>query len=1211
MNVCVKCGCQQTIGDQSHCAYCLLKLGLDFSDSDSDAWALDEGDAVGEFSNSSDSKHPTSLGNYKIISEIARGGMGIVYLAQQKGLQRVVALKLILAGQMASVESIERFRLEATTAANLHHPCIVPIYEIGQVDSQHFYSMEFVDGKSLADERDKFGLNIGDPANVVREKQKQIATCMAQVADAIEYAHQRGGLHRDIKPSNILIDGVNNRPRITDFGLAKLINDVGAGLTLSSTMLGSPSYLSPEQANGDFEEITIATDVYGIGATLYELLVGHPPFVGKNAVDVLRKAMQGNPRNVREINPSINADLATICMHCLEKNPADRYSSASALAEDLQRFALGQPILARQAGSVEQVIRWARNHPRQVATLLFIMFTIFVGSSTAFWQWYRAETANAELSEKLIHLEWSTIDTLINEDQTSLALSRIASLLRKDPSNRQAAMFSLSVLEHNRFPVPSMAPLRHPLGSELTVAHLSPDGMHVVSASLDKTVRIWNRSEQAEAGLVLKHPDSVLWMDLSADGRWIASGCADGSLHLWDYQGQEKEIQHKFNRAVQKVLFHPDSSSLLAYCDKAWVIVDLQTGAVSDSREYSSGKLMRLKFISDGTELFIAHRDGPKSTCSIWNSSEQQFRSQVKTGDFEDADAAMIANRFVTILSNNASIWSFATGERERGFSSVDSQFSRVSVNPSGSRVAVAGLNLWTRAWDLATGNPLTPELSHDYLVTDIAFVDDERFLSWSDDSSVKLWSSSTGRAVVEPCRHSNRVVHAELVKVDGVDHILSTVSHNNRRTKESGFDTGAVHLWKLLSSNPCEKCGPTDIVGYDGGAMSPDGRLVAVGKTDQTISVLDSQSREVLMGPIKLKGGAWGIVFTPDNSLMIVTTSAGQILVWSCERNEPLFPPKQLATTIQPMGLSSDGSFFITGSTDGKVRAWETKTGELLWEQTHGGEINSLAISRDGERVATAGENRIINVWNGKTGQLSATLVGHKNEVMRVQFSPDAKFLASASQDFTARVWDLNTGETKWSFGHQGEVIDVDISADGKLVATASRDHTVGIWDLEKGTRFARPLVHPQAVRNVQFLPNRSLLTIDFSGIRIWDPTNGLPETVRMKQARIGGTGFQACQTISYCSEKQRLLSVYDAQDPIICHVATPTDADVPEWWPDFLESIAGQQANEDYTALRPSPRVDYLQLHKKVASLGNQGFYAQWFQHWSQGLIFAPADR
>lgn len=1211
MNVCVKCGCQEKVGNQGLCAYCLLKLGLDFADSESEAWALDQDDSENDLGNSLDATHPVSLGNYKILSEIARGGMGVVYLAQQKGLQRIVALKLILAGQMASVESIERFRLEATTAANLHHPCIVPIYEIGQADSQHFYSMEFVDGKSLSDGRTEFGLNLGEPAALVREKQKQIASCMAQVADAIEYAHERGVLHRDIKPSNILIDGVNGRPRITDFGLAKLINDVGAGLTLSSTMLGSPSYLSPEQANGDFEEITTATDVYGIGATLYELLAGHPPFVGKNAVDVLRKAMQGNPRNVREINPSVNADLATICSHCLEKNPSDRYPSASALAEDLRRFAQGQPIQARQASSAELVVRWARSHPRQVATLLFIMFTIMIGSSTAFWQWFRAETANTELKEKLVHLEWSTIDSLIDEDQTSLALSRIAALLRKDPGNRRAAVFSLSVLEHNQFPVPSIAPLRHPQGSELTVAHLSPNAKHIVSASLDKTVRIWDRSEPTKAEIVLQHPESVLWIDLSPDGKWIASGCADGSLRLWDYLGQETLLAHKFEGPVRKVFFHPSSSLLLAYSDRAWVTVEPESRSVTHYQKYDSGNLLKVKYLSENDELFVAHKDGNNSTCAIWSLQDEKPITTFKTGDITDADSSYDAGRVVTILGNKTSIWRGRTGEKERTLPPMDSQLLQVSINPSGTRAAIAALNLWARAWDLETGSPMTPELSHDYLLTDVAFVDDDRFLTWSDDSSVKFWNCTTGRAVVEPCRHGNRVVHAELVKIDGVEHILSTVSHNNRRTKESGIDTGAVHLWKLLSSNPCQKCGAIDISGYDGGSMSPDGRLIAVGKTDQTISILDRSTLGLVAGPIKLKGGAWGVAFTPDNKLLIVTTSAGQVWVWSCERNEPLFPPKQLNATIQPMEMAVDGSIFVTGSTDGKVRAWETKTGEVLWEQTHGGEINSVAISRDGAWVASAGENRIINVWNGKTGQLSNTLLGHKNEVMRVRFTPDAKLLASAAQDFTGRIWELQTSKTKYSFEHQGEVIDIDISDDGTLAATASRDHTVAIWDLQTGMRATRPLVHPYAVRNAQFLPDNSLLTIDFFGFRFWDSISGLPVTVRIPQTRVGGTGFQACQTITYCFNKHLLLSVYDAQNPVVCHVAYPTEDVVPAWWPDFLEAISGQQSKQDYTESKPSPRVDYLELHAKVSSLAGQGFYAQWFQHWTQGSVFAPTDQ
>ncbi len=1211
MSACVKCGCRGTVSKQNYCARCLLQLGLDFADTGLNPWTVDDDAVVDESGDAIEATHPLRIGNYKIISEIARGGMGIVYKAQQTGLQRVVALKLILAGQLSSQESIERFRLEATTAANLHHPCIVPIYEIGQVDSQHFYSMEFVDGKSLADSRAEIWLDPEDRAGEARAKQTRIASCIAQVADAIEYAHQRGVLHRDIKPSNILIDGSSGHPRITDFGLAKLINDVGAGLTLSSTMLGSPSYLSPEQANGDFEEITIATDIYGIGATLYELLAGRPPFLGKNAVDVLRKAMHGHPRNVEEVNPKVDADLATICMKCLEKRPGDRYPTAAALAEDLRRFSRGQPILARQASSAELVLRWARSHPRQVATLLFIAFTILLGSSTAFWQWFRAETANAELNEKLNHLEWSTIDTLINEDQTSLALSRIAALLKKDPSNWQAAMFSLSVLEHHRFPIPSMAPLKHPNGSILTVAHLSPDAQHIVSASLDKTVRIWNRTDREKAELVLKHPDSVSWIDLSQDGKWIASGCADGSLRIWDYLGNERPLEPKLTGPIKKVLFHPNNSLVLAFCDMSWIIVDVETGKVVGEQAYNSGSLIRVKFVNDGQDVFVAHKDGTNSSVAYWSLAIRATRSQINPGWFDDADSSGNASRVVAIAGNSVSIWDVNTEKRERGFSCANSRFTHLSINQSGSRVAVAGLNQFVQAWDLDTATPLTPELSHDYLVNGVVFVDEERILSWSDDSSVKFWSSTTGRAVVEPCRHSNRVVHAEIVLVDGTEHILSTVSHNNFRTKESGIDTGAVCLWKLLSGNPCQNCGTIDTNGYDGGAISSDGEWIAMAKTDQTVSVLDRKSQELLMGPIRIKGGGWGVQFTPDRKLLVITTSQGQVLVWSCERNELHFPPVQLNTTIQPMEMSADGTFFVTGATDGKIRVFETYTGKIHWEQTHGGEINSVAISPDGNWVASGGENRIINVWHRETGQLKQTLIGHKNEVMRVRFTPDAKFVASASQDFSGRVWDLQTGETKWHFHHQGEVIDVDVSSDGKLVATASRDHTVAIWDLQTGSRYSRPLIHPYAVRNLQFFPDGTLLTVDFLGLRLWDVSSGLPVSVRIPQARIGGTGFQVSHTVSHHPGEQLLLSIYDSFQPIMCHIATPSKGQVPPWWPLFLESISGQLAAEGYTGNLTGPRVNYLEISKNITGSPTQGYYEQWISHWSEGRVFSRGNK
>ena len=286
------------------------------------------------------------FGNYQLIDEIARGGMGVVYRARQSGLDRIVALKMILDGQFASQLDIDRFKIEARAAAHLDHPGIVPIYEIGEHDGRHFFSMALVDGQSLAD-------RIADgPLDEI-----EAAKLLYRITEAMNYAHQRGVIHRDLKPANILIDS-NDQPRVTDFGLAKQPGKQNQ-LTLSGQTLGTPSYMSPEQASGR-GDITDATDVYALGAILYAMLTGGPPFAGDTLVDTLTQVIEREPNPLRSENPELHADLEIICLKCLEKDPAERYESAEQLMLELERFIDGKPIEAVALSPWGKFQRWRR-----------------------------------------------------------------------------------------------------------------------------------------------------------------------------------------------------------------------------------------------------------------------------------------------------------------------------------------------------------------------------------------------------------------------------------------------------------------------------------------------------------------------------------------------------------------------------------------------------------------------------------------------------------------------------------------------------------------------------------------------------------------------------------------------------------------------------------------------------------------------------------
>lgn len=348
---------------------------------------------------SSDSNDPFDLvptpalrriGDYELIEEVARGGMGIVFRARQAGLDRFVVVKLLRDSLLAQPEDVKRFRAEAAAAGKLKHPNIVAIHAVGEEHGQHYIAMALVAGPNLA--------------QLTREgplEPRRAAELTAQIANAVQHAHGAGILHRDLKPSNVLVDG-EGVPFVTDFGLARTM-DAGSSLTLTGQVLGTPAFMSPEQAGGFSEAVGPAADVYSLGALLFHLLTGRPPFVSNSVPELLRQVAKDEPLAPQSLNASVPSDLATVCLKCLAKRPADRYGSARELEEDLRRFLRKEPIRARPAGAAERLWRWCRREPALAASLGFALVVLIIGGGVATWQWLRAEKEAHSAKEELWH----------------------------------------------------------------------------------------------------------------------------------------------------------------------------------------------------------------------------------------------------------------------------------------------------------------------------------------------------------------------------------------------------------------------------------------------------------------------------------------------------------------------------------------------------------------------------------------------------------------------------------------------------------------------------------------------------------------------------------------------------------------------------------------------------------------------------------------
>lgn len=351
--------------------------------SSDDATLYHEGTAYEEFQVGS------RFADYELLGEIARGGMGVVFRARQVKLNRVVALKMILAGKLAGEEDVSRFYAEAEAAAKLDHPNIVPVYEVGEHRGQHFFSMGFVDGSSLAEQVAEHPLPADEAAEFVRV-----------TAKAVDYAHDRGVIHRDLKPANVLVDA-DGQPKVTDFGLAK-ISQGKEDLTTTGQIMGTPNYMPPEQAAGAHDRVGPHSDVYSLGAVLYCLLTGRPPFQAPTVLEMLRQVAEQDPVSPRRLNPGIPVDLETICLKCLDKDPKDRYATAGELAADLQRFQSGIPVLARPVGRSERLWRWCRRNPMVAGLMAAVAASLLLG---VVFSTYYAMMANRRAAEAEANLQ--------------------------------------------------------------------------------------------------------------------------------------------------------------------------------------------------------------------------------------------------------------------------------------------------------------------------------------------------------------------------------------------------------------------------------------------------------------------------------------------------------------------------------------------------------------------------------------------------------------------------------------------------------------------------------------------------------------------------------------------------------------------------------------------------------------------------------------
>jgi eukaryotic-like serine/threonine-protein kinase len=1163
------------------------------------------------------------IGRYKLLEEIGEGGFGRVFMAEQREpVHRKVALKIIKAG-MDTREVIARFEAERQALALMDHPNIARVLDAGATPAgRPFFVMELIHGIPITEYCDRERLSTTDRLRL-----------FLQVCNAVQHAHQKGIIHRDLKPSNIMVTIIDGEPvpKIIDFGVAKALGQRLTEKTLFTSflhMIGTPAYMSPEQAELSGAEVDTRSDIYSLGVLLYELLTGVTPFdqetLKKAALDEVRRMIretdpvkpstrlhtlgakltevastrQSDPRALPRL---LHGDLDWIVMKALEKDRARRYETSSAMAQDVEAHLDHLPVMASPPSRIYRVWKLVRRNRAAAAGAVLVGLSLVLGLFAALAGLSRAAAERERAESALRRIEIKRAQELFLDDKAAEGIATLATLIRANPRDIVIANWLINELTYRSWPVPVLPPIEHP--DHVLNARFSSDGKRILALCRNNTAFIWDAQTGKQISRFELHNPKLVGKDefleglhpifgaFSPDGTRIITGAIDNCARIWDpATGRELTPPMIHPDWVSWVTFAPDGRTVATACkDGTSRLWDAYTGLLLCETFRHEKWVNFAVFSHDGARLLTGADDG---TAKMWDvASGQPIGRKLKHGDVVKLGAFSPDGErvFTASQDHTARIWSVPGGEPLGFIAQHSHTVGRIAVSPDGSRIVTGSFDGTARIWDAFEGGPLTGTLRHDSRVRSVSFSPDAmRVVTAAEDGTARVWDVITGDRASEPMAHNGFVWSAEW-------------SPDGRRVVTASADR-TVRIWDVRPGRAFDQMLPLITVPRDALWSKTGEKIVAIAGCNmiwdvhewQDLTGYTGRSTAEFVGSYcqeRLKAQ-----LGPDEQYLVVSAGKGQVRFWHFDTRLPASDIISVGGALIDAQFAPESRRIVIASSDGSAYVRRVPDGQPLAPPlVHEDAVLTACFSPDGRAILTSCADGKARLWDATVDYRLAATFDHPDQVLAAQFSPDGALFVTLCKDMAARVWDVASGRVIGPpVQHLAPVNWAEFSPDGRIVATASSDRSVRLRVVRTGKDLVPQLVHPAGVQRVHFshCGRFAATACEDGAARVWDVESGLCINNHFRHS-------QRLASARFNRDGTRLLTAsFDWSAKVWDFPRVTSEA--PEWLPALAESVAGLRIDSDGRPEMP-PASEYFEMLRSApwnaARTGEYGSWAAWF--------------